>query len=180
MEREEWLPLGGLALARISGWNTGVQLRGNVVVLSSVDTSSNGFDGIELNGSSNDHIANWTANNEGSIGLWIKQGSNNFVTHGIANSNDDTGIFVGCVNGGISGEDCKGTGPSKGNDIIDDSALSNSRYGVALEGNASGTLVNSVSASGNTIDDLFDATGGCGSNDWFDDSFTTHNDSCID
>ena len=173
--------VGSQALAKISGWATGVQLRGNAIVLSSVDASSNKLDGIELNGSSNDHVANWTANNEGSIGLWIKLGSNNFVTHGNANSNDDTGILVGCVNGGVAGEDCTGAkGASKGNDIVDDSTLSNSKYGVALESNASGTLVNSVSASGNTTDDLLDATGGCGSNEWVDDSFTTHSENCID
>jgi hypothetical protein len=49
-----------------------------------------------------------------------------------------------------------------------------------LDANSSQSVVNAVTASGNTLDDLRDESSGCGSNEWLDDTFTTFNESCIE
>jgi len=171
--------VGGVSFAIISGWGTGFYTGGNNGTFSNLDTDSNDFAGIELDGATSNRLTDWDASHEGTFGLWVRNGGNNFVTQGTADSNRD-GIFVGC--GDAAGEDCKGAkGVSKGNDLVDNFADSNSRYGLALDSNASQTVVNATSASGNGSDDLFDDNASCGSDTWLDDSFTTSNDTgCID
>ena len=171
--------VGGVTFATIPGWGVAVYDGGNNGTLSNLDTDSNETAGIEFDGASSNRLTDWDASHEGTFGLWIRKGGNNFVTQGSADSNRD-GIFVGC--GDAAGEDCKGaSGIDKGNDLVDNETDSNSRYGLALDSNAAQTVVNATSASGNASDDLFDDSADCGTDTWLDNSFSTSNDvGCIE
>lgn len=172
--------VGGPSFAIISGWNVGLYIGGTAGTYSNVDTDSNDVAGIEINSSADfpsNRLTDWTASHEGEFGLWIRNGGDNFVTEGHADSNRD-GIFVGCSD--ASGKSCTGALKAQGNDIMDNEASSNSRYGIALDRNARETVVNANTASGNTSDDLFDDSAACGSNHWLNNIFTTSNDTgCI-
>jgi hypothetical protein len=171
--------LVSVAFATITCWETGVYTGGNNGTFSNLDTDSNDKTGIEFDGASSNRLTDWDASHEGTFGLWIRKGGNNFITQGHADSNRD-GIFVGCGDA-VGGEDCKGAGIDKANDLVDNETGSNSRYGLALDSNAAQTVVNATSASGNTSDDLFDGSASCGTDTWLDNDFSTSNDvGCIE
>ena len=165
----------------VTEWGTGVYIGGNSGVFSNVHADLNNV-GFELDGASSDRLTGWESSNpEGTFGLWIRNGSDNFVTDGVANSNGDSGIFVGCADvASTAGEDCKGAkSKSVGNDLVNDVVDSNKNYGIALDSNASQTVVDAISGSSNGFHDLFDNSPSCGSNQWVDDS-GTKSDACID
>ena len=171
--------VGSTVFAKVSGWHVGILSASNKGTFSNLDADSNDLAGIEFNhDASGNRLTDWSASHEGTFGVWIRRGNNNFVTSGKADSNRD-GIFVGC--GDASGFDCAGVPSSNGNDLVDNEVSSNTRYGLALDSNASETVVNATTASGNASDDLFDDSASCGTDTWLDDSFTTSNDTgCID
>ena len=174
--------LGGITTPPlVTEWQTGVYIGGNNGVFSNVHADLNGVAGFELDGASSDRLTGWEANNPGgTFGLWIRNGTDNFVTDGVANSNGDSGIFVGCADvASTAGEDCKGAKKSVGNDLVNDVVDSNKNYGIALDSNASQTVVNALSGSSNGFHDLFDDSPSCGSNQWLDDS-GTKSDPCIE
>jgi len=170
-----------VAPADVTEWGTGVYVAGNNEIVSNVHADSNDSFGFELDGSSNDRFTDWEASNpEGTYGLWIRNGSDNFITKGNASGNGDSGIFVGCADiASTAGEDCKRVTKSVSNDLIDNTADSNKNYGIGLDLNDSQTLVNADSGSGNGVHDLFDDSPSCGSNTWLDDSGTA-SDTCIE
>lgn len=171
--------VGAGIFATVTGWGVGIYDGGNNGTLSNIDTNGNDLAGFEFDGASGNRLTDWDASNEGTFGLWIRKGGNNFITQGSADSNRD-GIFVGC--GDAAGEDCRGaSGISKGNDLVDNETDTNSRYGLALDSNAGKTVVNATSAAGNVSNDLFDDSADCGTDTWLDNDFTTSNDvGCID
>lgn len=171
--------VGAAAFATISGWNVGLYNHGNNGSLSNIDASSNDI-GIEFDHASGDRLTDWVANNEDTFGLWIRNGNNNFVTEGHAN-NDDIGILVGCKDlATTGGEDCGGAGKSSGNDLVDESVSSNTKYGIALDSNTTGSVINAVNGSSNGIDDLFDDNNACGSNEWVDNTGTKVDPTCTE
>lgn len=139
--------------------------------------------GIWLNGVSGAFIDEAEAEGNGSLGIWLKGASNNVIDGFISESNGIAGVYLGSNPLGPNGMTCSPGACSNGNSLIGSiyggksSVVSNTgspqnqRYGVAVDpGNLHNHFLD-ITGTGNVLEDASDGNG-CGSNRWFDDTFT--------
>jgi parallel beta-helix repeat protein len=122
---------------------------------------------------------------ESSIGIDVYLSNNVAVTHNVIGP---TQFGVGVYGSGGSTVEWNkvvdslfGIYPSYGssNDNVVDNTVTSNYDGILVDYGASGNRIFANNAKGNFNYDLYDANGGCDSNQWLRNGFNTRNQSCI-
>lgn len=163
----------------VSGWDVGILVEGNGNVVERFEAESNGTAGIELNNAQKNNINDFSSDSNNNYGVWLKHSSDNQINSSSSDSNLNAAIYIGCSPSGPVSAKCKGVGNSLDNRIFDHTSAINGKYGFAIDLGDTGNIVTNSDNFGATIDDVFDANVNCGKNQWFYNSFTTRNASCI-
>jgi parallel beta-helix repeat protein len=169
----------------ITGWDTGILIEANSVVVENLTTGSNGTAGIELNKAKFAALSQVTSNSNTKNGIWLNNSSfNQVIDSPNVMGNKASGILIGCTSG------CPKSAKSNQNRIVGNSVSNNTQGGITIgsgsqnrvsgntvSGNQSGIVIASGSqhnvitgnsASGNSPgDDLMDSNIDCGTNIWF-------------
>jgi len=163
----------------LSGWDVGILVEGDNNVVEGFEAESNGTAGVELNDAQKNNINDFSADSNNNYGVWLKASSNNQINSSSSDSNVNIAVYIGCSPSGPVSAKCKGVGNSLDNRIFDYSSAINGKYGFVIDLDNSGNIVTNSNNFGATIDDVFDANTNCGKNQWFYNTFTTRNASCI-
>ena len=163
----------------LSGWDVGILVEGNANVVEGFEAEANGSAGVELNNAQKNNINDFSADSHNNYGVWLKASSNNQINSSSSDSNVNIAVYIGCSPSGPVSAKCKGVGDSLDNRIFDHTSAINGKYGFAIDLGDTGNIVTNSNNFGATIDDVFDANLSCGKNQWFYNTFTTRNASCI-
>jgi hypothetical protein len=163
----------------LSGWDVGILVEGNANVVEGFEAEANGTAGVELNDAQKNNINDFSADSNNNYGVWLKASSNNQINSSSSDSNVNIAVYIGCSPSGPVSAKCKGVGNSLDNRIFDHTSAINGKYGFAIDLGDTGNIVTNSDNFGATIDDVFDANTNCGKNQWFYNTFTTRNASCI-
>jgi hypothetical protein len=163
----------------LSGWDVGILVEGNANVVEGFEAEANGTAGIELNDAQKNNINDFSADSNNNYGMWLKQSSNNQINSSSSDSNVNVAVYIGCSASGPVSAKCKGVANSLSNRIFDHTSAINGKYGFVIDLGDSGNIVTNSNNFGATIDDVFDANLNCAKNQWFYNTFTTRNASCI-
>lgn len=139
----------------------------NQLISDSVTGST--FHGITFNGCNGNLISGVTSTGNGDNGLYLASSGGNRVLRSTFDANGLDGIAVGTV----------GNGPANKNEILENTANDNATYGIAVNGDVTGSYVYANSAHGNFVDDLADLSDVCSTGTWLKNKFGTANDGCI-
>lgn len=139
--------------------------------------------GIELHGCTRCIAANIYSTDNSVYGFWIFGSTLSQVFLNITEDNAIAGVYQGC-SGTAPGSSCTARTFGSENAIYD-TQWAGGEYGVVVDkGETSGRVFQTqIDYNGTTdfpsIDELYDGNAACGSNLWFEDSFTRANQSCI-
>jgi hypothetical protein len=148
----------------------------NFVMMSGAANEATGA-GIELNGVSGAVLNQTVADNDVTFGIWLKSASNNLIAGFQAEDNGTAGVYLGCDAAGPNGQSCPIS--SNGNTLTGATVdgmggvLLLQSYGIA---NGLGNQQNrflSITGTGNIVDDALDENPNCGTNQWYNNTFTT-------
>jgi parallel beta-helix repeat protein len=123
------------------------------------------------------------ADNDVTFGIWLKSASNNLIAGFQAENNGTAGVYLGCNAAGPNGQSCPIS--SNGNTLTGATVdgmggvLLLQSYGIA---NGLGNQQNrflSITGTGNIVDDALDENPNCGTNQWIYNVFTTANPTLI-
>ena len=163
----------------LSGWDVGILVEGDNNVVEGFEAEANGTAGVELNDAQKNNINDFSADSNNNYGVWLKQSSNNQINSSSSDSNVNIAVYLGCSPSGPVAAKCKGVGDSNGNRIFDHTSAINGKYGFAIDLGDTGNIVTDSNNFGATVEDVFDANLNCGKNQWFYNTFTTRNATCI-
>lgn len=163
----------------IEGWTVGVEIQGSQNVLEFFNANGNDVAGIVLRRGSANNISDFVANNNGEFGVWIQQSNNNQLNCSNADNNGNAGIYSGCSQSESQQMGCRRNAASSGNRVFNLMVLNNGAYGIVLDSFTRHSVIADVSARGNPAADLSDQNSGCGTDLWFDNSFDSANQACV-
>jgi parallel beta-helix repeat protein len=110
-------------------------------------------------------------------GIWMKSSSHFQLLSNRIQYSGRAGIYVGCSTDGISHAL---TCPlSSAGFIENNKPVSQGHVGIAIDTGNTAIHVMLNTAKSNSVDDLYDATPGCGTNVWSADVYTIHNQACV-
>jgi parallel beta-helix repeat protein len=184
---------------RITGFRFGVDDRGSKARLSKLVVYANLQAGVYLLGTAGGTVTNSsfrgnrfgilmaktssgiatgnTILTSGAYGIWMKSSSHFQILSNHIQYSGKIGIYVGCSSAGISHAL---TCPlSSAGFIESNKPVSQGHMGIAIDTGNTSIRVTANTAKSNTVDDLYDANPGCGTNIWSADIYTTHNQACV-
>ena len=178
----------------------------NVVVTSSDFTSNAAGDAVLISGGSNnvfddsdgdaslngvvianskDNVVGESGEEENTnYGIWISGSTGNVVAESSVENNGGAALYIGCAaTGGPTGAACSPKVKASTGNVIVSSNFGNfarsQPYGIAVDlGDTPNTITTNL-ATGNLIDDAFDANTGCGGDRWNNNGFSVASQSCI-
>jgi parallel beta-helix repeat protein len=166
--------------AIIGGWTIGLQLEGAQNTVEFFESNDNDVAGVLLDRANSNTISDFIANHNGEFGVWLQQSNNNQINCSDADNNATSGIYLGCSPSPPTGIGCRRGGASTGNHLFNLVINGNGVYGIMLDSGSKHTTIADVSAQQNLVADLDDENAACGSNFWFDNSFVSVSQSCVD
>ena len=187
----------------LCGWKYGVEIEGSKVNMYYVGTDNNNV-GMFLNNATNNNcndcdseynavtgyqITGGSGNSfnysfayyNSQAGFWVDGSQGNLLNNNFAHYNG-TGFYLGCSSKGQVKPQilCNKNTPTTGNNLVNNDAQRNQKYGIALEKGSINNTIDGNYTHGNTTKDMIDGNANCIYNSYLDDSFTTKSPSCID
>jgi len=151
-----------------------------------LNASDAGGAGIELNGASGAFLDQAVGDRNGTFGVWLRGASNNHFDGFNAQGNGIAGVYLGCNATGPNGTACPPGVPSSSNnsfigssfgsrnsDVSNTESPFSQSYGIAVGLGNSHNRFSLITGSANTKKDALDENPDCGSDRWYDDTFTT-------
>jgi hypothetical protein len=170
------------AASTLSGWKYGLEVQGKNTISDNTDFKDNVV-GVFLDGATGANIADSGASDNTVYGVWIRGGKGNQVDTFDSDNNTGTGVYIGCHDDDTRGSTCKGVKPSSGNRIYYLEADHNGDAGVVIDIGNEGNVITDVDIEDNLdADDSIDENPNCGTDQWFNDGFSTFgvvSQSCI-
>jgi parallel beta-helix repeat protein len=166
--------------ALIHGWSVGLQVEGTDGVFEFFSANDNSVAGIVLTRANRSNVSDFTVRNNGRYGVWLQQSNSLQLSCANADSNASAGIYSGCTSSEAAAFGCKRGATNAGNHLFNLMVNGNGAYGIMFDSATRRSTVSDVSAHDNPSADLVDEGGGCGSNAWFDNSFGSVNQNCVD
>ncbi len=158
--------------------------------LTNLTADSNLVSGVKLSGTTGGFVAMVEASIDG-YGVWLSGASYNTLANFTLSQNTWSGVYLGCYRSGPLGKACPVGFPPSNNNIITSvssdpsnvSAAPNTpNYGIAINVGNSYNRVIGVTATNDSPGTYaaFDANTGCGTDLWFNNTFTvTNQPGCI-
>ena len=153
-------------------------------VVSGVVAFQGGGAGIELDGVSGAVLSSVQSVENKTFGIWLNGASNNIISNFEASNNDIAGVYLGCDPAGPGGNSsCPSAAASNGNSVLGESLFGGDStagefpqsYGIAVGLNNLSNDVLLIDGDGNLVYDALDENPNCGTNRWFDNTFTISN-----
>jgi hypothetical protein len=133
--------------------------------------------GIELYGVSGAVLSSVVADDDVTFGIWLRNASNNLISGFETEDNGIAGVYLGCNAAGPNGKSCPIS--NNRNTLIAATVsymgglLLLQSYGIAVgRGSLQNHFLNIV-GTGNIVDDALDENPNCGTNQWYNNTFTT-------
>jgi hypothetical protein len=169
---------GGGAL--IHGWSVGLEVGGADGVFEFFSANENSIAGIVLTRANRSNVSDFMAESNGQYGVWMQQSNSVQLSCANADGNAGAGVYSGCTNSDAAAFGCRRGGNNTGNHLFNLMVNANGAYGIVFDASTRRSTVSDVSAHGNLSADLVDEGSDCGSNAWFDNSFGSVNQNCVD
>lgn len=179
----------GNTLSALDNTQVGILIRnvGAGPFLDNIIVSNTAGPGIKLNNVQGASLANVTATANHTYGVWLRSSSHNLIADFTASQNTTAGIYVGCyANGGLLNRACDpSVAPSNGNILaglatparVFGPVQPNQEYGVVIgKGNGGNRVVDvtgSTNGTGFSGADGADYNPDCGGDIWRDNQFAT-------
>jgi len=158
---------GGGSNAMVTGWDTGILVEANNVVVQNVTTGSNATTGIQVHKAKFVSVSGVTSSSNKN-GVWLNDSSLDQVDYspGIS-GNKGPGILIGCTG------TCPKSATSSQNRILGNT-LSKNQSGIVIVSGSLHNVITDNSATGSTGgDDMMDSNNDCATDIWFGNMFGT-------
>ena len=185
----------------VCGWSYGIESEGNNINFYDLD---NDYDtvGLFLNNATNNtclycytyynvigtQITGGSGNSVGGgesyynskFGYWVDGSKGNTLSNDYAKY-DGTGFYLGCSSSGAVNPTilCNKNTPTTKNNLLDNEAEHNSKYGIATERGSIYNNFNGNDLYSNGPEDIIDGNGNCVYNGYLNNSFSTASPNCI-
>lgn len=152
--------------------------------LTNLSADANQASGVKLNGTKGGFVAVVEASSNAGYGVWLSGASFNTLADFTLAKNTTAGVYLGCHRYGQLGNPCPVGFPPSNNNIITSVSTDPSNvtagvnfpsYGIAINVGNSYNRVIGVTASGGLPYDLIDENANCGTDLWFNNTFTVVN-----
>ena len=166
----------------VSNTRIGILMQGSNQFFTNVFAQHQAY-GIELHGCTRCIAANIYSTDNSIYGFWIFGSTLSQVFLNIAEDNAIAGVYQGC-SGAAPGSACA-TSTFGSENAIYDTQWAGGEYGVAVDkGESRNRIFQTQPEYSNTqdipsVDELYDGTASCGTDIWFENSFTRANQNCI-
>jgi hypothetical protein len=141
----------------------------------SFGTGHNTKHGIHLRNASHIVLHNFGPSNNGTYGVWVETSSNNLIDQFFSATNGIANIYIGCSATGPAGPGCDGFN-SASNVVASGQMNSSPGYGLAIDEASLGNVISDAGQNANSTFDVFDGNTLCGTNLWFENSYSSSNE----
>jgi len=175
----------------IDGWSVGIEDNADHVALTAFVAQQNNCAGVLVQNADRVSIINFSSNSNGSYGVWLNGATVSGVSTGTLKpsngrpsiqKNGVAGIYVSGANAFTPTESisaCPSGSTTKGKPLVSHNIVissntiqNNSGTGILVQTNVSRATINRNTVVRNAGGDLVDKNDNCGSDFWFDNSFT--------
>lgn len=160
--------------------NAGALIEGTTQSFSNIFAQKATY-GIEVRHCTKCTATNIQTNDNSAYGVWIVDSQSSLIYLIFAQDNGVADIYEGC-SPTAPGASCQ-KNPFGANDSIFNNLYSGAEYGVVVDKGETKARIYQTSPGnaqdGESLFQLFDGNASCGSNTWFDNTFTHSNQACI-